>query len=188
MAPRSPMSESRVTNVRKDGRGKKAPGARSACEMDGSRSRRGRRLGSRSRRGRRLPASTVDQDGDYEDGEEDGDQGAEDQRTRRDPIERAGRDHGDVAPQGREVSGPAVTPVPEGAGPVRDREVPQDRGPEEGRPRLPRVDPRVVVVIEEPAVGPAVEGRQIESHIVVDLDFDRGPGDAQGRVRESPSG
>src|SRR5437016_7031187 len=146
MAPRSPMSESRVTNVRKDGRGKKAPGARSACEMDGS----------RSRRGRRLPASTVDQHGDYEDGEEDGDQGAEDQRTRPDPIERAGRDHGDVAPHGREVSGPAVTPVPEGAGPVRDREVPQDRGPEEGRPRLPRVDPRVVVVVEEPAVGPAV--------------------------------
>src|SRR5438552_859627 len=68
----------------------------------------------------------------------------------------------DVAPHFREIvtwTGGAVAPIRDGPGYVGDREIPQDLVREVRRSRIRRVCARVVIVVDEPPVAQAIEGR-----------------------------
>src|SRR5881397_3860073 len=173
IAPRSPMSDSRVTRSGKRGLAIR----RLRGSVDWARPR------SLGRWFLRLPWSAARPDRDRDDRDDHGDQ----EGIAQEASEESGGADRDVAPEVPISVEPRS--VDERAGLVSNREVELKIAPERAGigVALVRVDDRVVVVIDEPVVVSSIQGRQVQCDVFSDLDLEVRTRARQRRIREAPA-
>src|SRR5438093_13561697 len=159
IAPRSPMSDSRVTGV---AWGLAIRRLRGCVDCAGAMS-----LG---RWFLRLPWSAARPDRDRDNCDDHGDDPGEQEGIAQETSKESGGADRDVAPEVPISVEPRS--VDERAGLVYNREVVLKIAPERARigVALVRVDDRVVVVIDEPVVVSSIQGRQVQRDVFSHLD------------------
>src|SRR5438093_1949170 len=176
IAPRSPMSDSRVTGV---AWGPAIRRLRGSLDCAGPMS-----LG---RWFLRLPWSAARPDRDCDDCDDHGDDPGEQEGIAQETSKESGGADRDVAPEVPISVEPRS--VDERAGLVSNGEVVLKIAPERARigVALVRVDDRVVVVIDEPVVVSSIQGRQVQRDVFSDLDLEVRTRARQRRIREAPA-
>src|SRR3989441_13069107 len=177
IAPRSPMSDSRVTRSGKRGLAIR----RLRGSVDWARPR------SLGRWFLRLPWSAARPDRDRDDRDDHGDDAGDQEGIAQEASEESGGADRDVAPEVPICVEPRS--VDERAGLVSNREVELKIAPERAGigVALVRVDDRVVVVIDEPVVVSSIQGRQVQCDLFSDLDLEVRTRARQRRIREAPA-
>src|SRR6266705_556415 len=162
IAPRSPMSDSRVTRGGKRGLAIR----RLRGSVDCARPR------SLGRWFLRLPWSAARPDRDRDDRDDAGDDAGEQEGVAEETSEESGGADRDVAPEVPVSVEPRS--VDERAGLVSNREVVLEVAPERAGigVALVRVDDRVAIVVDEPVVVSSVHRRQVQSDVFSDVDLE----------------
>src|SRR6059058_2986168 len=176
IAPRSPMSDSRVTGV---AWGLAIRMLRGSVDCAGPMS-----LG---RWFLRLPWSAASPDRDRDDPDDHGDDPGEQEGIPQETSKESGGADRDVAPEVPISVEPRS--VHERAGLVSNREVVLEVAPERAGigVALVRVDGRVAVVVDEPVVVSSIQGRQVQCDVFSDLDLEVRTRARQRRIREAPA-
>src|SRR3989454_11720053 len=177
IAPRSPMSDSRVTRGGKRGLAIR----RLRGSVDWARPR------SLGRWFLRLPWSAARPDRDRDDRDDHSDDPGDQEGIAQETSKESGGADRDVAPEVPISVEPRS--VDERAGLVPNREVVLKIAPERAGigVALVRVDDRVVVVIDEPVVVSSIQGRQVQCDVFSDLDLEVRTRARQRRIREAPA-
>src|SRR5213593_880784 len=177
IAPRSPMSDSRVTRGGKRGLAIR----RLRGSIDCARPR------SLGRWFLRLPWSAARPDRDRDDRDGHGDDPGEQEGIAQETSKESGGADRDVAPEVPISVEPRS--VDERAGLVSNREAVLEVAPERAGigVALVRVDDRVAVVVDEPVVVSSIQGRQVQCDVFSDLDLEVRTRARQRRIREAPA-